>query len=440
MIRRSTISGVGLIICILAIASQSTIVHSQSAAELEQQISTKNNQIDSIKEEIALYEKQIATTQAKANTLQNTVDTLTITQKKLSADVRLTQSQIDALDLQIEELSKGIDTTQASVDKNGLAVAATLRQLHEADNTSMIEAVLTQKEIATIWREFDANQQLQVQIANKTAELQQVKTDLEDKRTATSKKEAELTALYQQLDGQRAAITETKNEQSQLLKETKNQEATYQKILKEKKAAAQKLADEVQAYEDQLKVIIDPTLYPKAGTQVFQWPLSSVRITQLFGNTLFAKQNASVYGGRPSHNGVDFAASPGTPIHAPLSGVVVATGNTDSVSGCYSWGRWIFIDHKNGLSTIYAHLSSINVSPGQSIDTGQVIGFSGYSGYVDPPGIRGSHLHFGVYITQATRIVQFTQIRATTGCAGLQTPVAPENGYVDPLSYLPTLD
>lgn len=440
MIKRSTISGIGLIFCILAVASQATIVNSQSAAELQQQITTKNNQIDSIKQEIAQYEQQIKATQAKANTLQNTVDTLTITQKKLSADVRLTQSQIDALDLQIEELSKSIDTTETSVNQNSLAVAATLRQLNEADNISIFEAVLTQTEIASIWREFDINQQLQVQIANKTAELQQVKSDLIDKRVATSKKEAELTILYQQLDGQRIAITETKNEQSKLLKETKNQEATYQKILAEKKVAAQKLADEVQAYENQLKVIIDPSLYPKAGTQVFQWPLSSIRITQLFGNTLFAQQNSSVYGGRPIHGGVDFAASTGTAIYAPLGGVVVATGNTDSVSGCYSWGRWIFIDHKNGLSTIYAHLSAISVTKGQTVETGQIIGYSGYSGYVDPPGMRGAHLHFGVYITQATKIVPFKQIRATTGCAGLETPVAPENGYADPLSYLPTLD
>ena len=70
-------------------------------------------------------------------------------------------------------------------------------------------------------------------------------------------------------------------------------------------------------------------------------------------------------------------------------GTVLGTGNTDAIKGCYSFGRWVLIQHDNGLSTIYAHLATMLVSKGDAVSTGQLIGYSDTTGYA-----VGPHLHF----------------------------------------------
>ena len=165
---------------------------------------------------------------------------------------------------------------------------------------------------------------------------------------------------------------------------------------------------------------------------MFDWPVANVIITQYFGGTEFAKRNASVYGGRPYHPGVDFGAPRGTPIYAPLGGRVRATGNTDATPGCYSWGKWSLIDHPNGLSTLYAHQDLVSVTPGESVGTGDIIGYIGNTGYS-----TGPHLHFTVYATEGVSIRKFNEIKTITSCGNATTPVAATDAYLDPMDYLP---
>jgi hypothetical protein len=91
---------------------------------------------------------------------------------------------------------------------------------------------------------------------------------------------------------------------------------------------------------------------------------------------------------------IDFALTD-KPLDAVFSGRVY-TGTMPSNSG---YGNYILLDHGNGWIAIYAHLGDPNhtgflVSNGQTVQQGQPIGYSGWSGNVDPPGIGGAHLHF----------------------------------------------
>jgi murein DD-endopeptidase MepM/ murein hydrolase activator NlpD len=90
------------------------------------------------------------------------------------------------------------------------------------------------------------------------------------------------------------------------------------------------------------------------------------------------------------HPGIDIAVPEGTPIHAALSGTVVFT-EPEASSGGY--GNYTCIDHGGGLSTCYAHQTSFAVSAGQSVSQGDVIGYTGCTGYC-----LGPHLHFEVRI------------------------------------------
>jgi murein DD-endopeptidase MepM/ murein hydrolase activator NlpD len=87
------------------------------------------------------------------------------------------------------------------------------------------------------------------------------------------------------------------------------------------------------------------------------------------------------------HTGVDMAAGYGQPIRASLDGVVILAGNWGG------YGRTIVIDHGGGLSTLYAHQSSLSVSHGDSVSAGTVIGKVGTSGLS-----TGAHLHFEVRV------------------------------------------
>jgi murein DD-endopeptidase MepM/ murein hydrolase activator NlpD len=109
---------------------------------------------------------------------------------------------------------------------------------------------------------------------------------------------------------------------------------------------------------------------------------SSFRFTSSFG---FRRDPKT--GGRRMHNGVDFAASLGTPLHATADGVVTHSG---WLSG---YGRLVKIQHDFGIETRYAHLSRLNVKVGQRVSRGQRIGDMGASGRV-----TGVHLHYEVRV------------------------------------------
>ena len=87
------------------------------------------------------------------------------------------------------------------------------------------------------------------------------------------------------------------------------------------------------------------------------------------------------------HTGIDIGVSYGTPIHAAASGQVIYAGWMEG------YGNLVFIDHGRGISTGYAHQSSIAVSNGQSVTQGQVIGYVGCTGHC-----FGPHLHFEVRV------------------------------------------
>jgi murein DD-endopeptidase MepM/ murein hydrolase activator NlpD len=90
---------------------------------------------------------------------------------------------------------------------------------------------------------------------------------------------------------------------------------------------------------------------------------------------------------RNPHTGMDIAVPEGTPIRAPLAGIVTETGDF------YFNGNTIFIDHGQGFVTMYCHLSEIGVEKGQAISAGDPIGLVGKTGRV-----TGAHLHFGTYL------------------------------------------
>ncbi|OGG53900.1 hypothetical protein A2851_03280 [Candidatus Kaiserbacteria bacterium RIFCSPHIGHO2_01_FULL_53_29] len=436
MNKLARLTGVLVAVAVLPLAlapylsmAQSDMSVSNTAASIQREIDDHNAQIAQLDKEIAQYQTQLDAVSSKKQTLQNTLAQLTLTVKKTTASINATKQKISATQLEIQQLSQGIAGKQASIDTGHAGLGESVRRLNESETQPLVVQVLSLKNLSEVWNDVDASQSLQTAINTQINTLASEKQSLSDTKKATEDKRAQLLKQQNTLVAQQGSLNAQKKAQSDLLAQTKSQESTYQAILAQKKAQQASIEAALSDLKSQFQKAVNPSEITAAGKGVLHWPLDNVRITQYFGNTPFAQSGA--YAGK-GHNGIDLAASIGTPLKAALSGEVIGTGNTDAVRGCYSFGKWVMIKHGNGLSTMYAHLSQTSVSKGASVSTGQIIGYSGETGYA-----TGPHLHFGVYVSSATQIVTLgSATNKTTPCSSAIMPITPITGYLNPLNYL----
>lgn len=414
--------------------SNLALAQSTEIEKLQEGIKNSGDRLAEIEKEIAKFEAQLKEVGAEKQTLQKAINQLTLERKKVSAEISRTENLITSTDLEINKLILEINKTERSINDNEKAIAQIIRSEYKASETSLVELLLKHNQLSEFWSTFEAHEAVRDSMTTKVTELSSLKRLLDEKRNENTNKRFSLVSLQTQYKDQNSALASNQAEHSNLLEATKNEEKNYQKLLAEKQAAREQIIKDLRNFESQLQFILDPSTIPTAGSGVFDWPLKNVIITQNFGGTEFAKRNPGVYAGRAYHPGVDLGAPRGTAIYAPLSGTVRATGNTDLVPGCYSWGKWTLIDHANGLSTLYAHQDVISVTPGQKVATGEVIGYTGNTGYS-----TGPHLHFTVYAKDGVTVRKFNEIKTSTSCGPASTPVAAADAYLDPTLYLKPL-
>ncbi len=415
-------------IIILLVLGNIKIVFGATANELKNNIQSKTSQIDQLEKEIKQLNNQLDITGKEKTSLQSTLKTLDITDKKLSANLKITQTKISATDLNIQKLGLDINSKQNQIDQNKTEISAIFRKISESDSISLLEIFLTYGNTSTLWNDIESLNQLKNELNTKTRKLSDLKASSETDKKNSEVKKQQLVTLKNSLSDQKAIASQNIKDKNTLLSITKNKESNYQKNLEVKKLLQQQFQNELFNLESQLKEIVNTKTIPAYGTGILSWPIDVIKITQKFGYTDFAKNNP-VYNGN-GHNGVDFCASVGTPIKASLTGTVMATGNTDLACPWASYGKWVVIKHYNGLSTLYAHLSLIKVQEGQSIQTSDLVGYSGNTGYT-----TGPHLHFTVFATDGISINTY-KFKSCAG-ASIKMPVAIKQGaYLDPLKYL----
>ncbi len=423
--------GIVLSVCVGALLPLFPYADAQSVDDLKQQIADRNERLKSIEKEIAEYEAALKEVGAERSTLEKAIRGLELERGKINADIRYTENLIGNTDMEIDKLSLEIRKTQLDINQNMSAIGETLRALQTTDDITLLEALLRYENISEFWGYIADLSTVRTSMGDQVTLLSGLQEELQDRKFEETGKREDLVSLKEQYAGQQAILSANKAEKDELLQSTKSEEAAYQDQLKSKQAAKDALLKEVANIESQLKFILDPNKIPTAGSAVFRWPLDSVYITQYFGYTKFALGGA--YGGS-KHNGVDFGTPTGSRLYAPLSGTIRATGNTDLVAGCYSWGKWILVDHPNGLSSMFAHLSNVQVSAGQQVSTGDVIGFTGNTGYS-----TGPHLHYTLYVSDAVQVKGFNEFKSVTSCGSAASPFSAIEGYLNPLDYLPAI-
>ena len=425
-----------LLFLAVSLSNPLLFVYAQTATSIPQdplqaQIDASSAQIAKLKQEITQLQTQLTTTSKEKQTLQSAIAALNLNIKKITTSIALTNAQIKQRDSQIQTISSTISTTTTKLEQIKMAVGDSLQELQVLDDEPLAFFFLAGNSLSSFFDEAEKLSAMRIGLEDKIRQLSSLKQTLVVNKDSAQQKRNDLANLQQNLAQQKQSLAIGRDTQNQLLAETKNKETNYQALIAQKKAQEARFEQDLANYAAQQNKQFNANTLPSARPGILHWPLDSVRITQYFGNTEFATQNPQVYGGK-GHNAIDLAASPGTIVRAARDGTVVDTGNTDLQRGCYSYGKWIFIKHDNGLSTLYTHLSVISVSRGQGVAVGQVIGYSGSTGYA-----TGPHLHFGVYATAGSEIVQFTK---SINCKNVSIPVVNNTtAYLNPLSYLPAL-
>jgi murein DD-endopeptidase MepM/ murein hydrolase activator NlpD len=421
----SKVAAVATILLWLAAAS---FGRAASVDDLRAKSASLSDQIKQLDAEILAINRKLTTTTSQKISLKNELAKIETTRQKLLTELSKTAKQIQVSTNNIAILSTEIGAKENNIDRDQLEISESLRSLANLETDSLLEIAFAGGDLSDILERTETLNQLSASLVHNIKNLRTNKADLENKRSTTEQEKKLLTGLKEQLNDQKQLVEETKKEKNTLLTQTSNQESAYQKMLADRLAKKKAVEEEMADIERQIKIAIDPSSLPKTGTGILSWPLSKVIITQYFGNTAFATKNSQVYNGK-GHNGIDLGIPIGNKVTAAATGVVVGTGDTDKTCQGASYGKWVLVRHDNGLSTLYAHLSVIKAVPDQAVTRGDLVGYSGNTGYS-----TGPHLHFTVYASAGVQI-QSVQSKVR-GCGTYRMPVASYNAYLNPMSFL----
>lgn len=379
--------------------------------DLKKRISDREQELKQLEQKSKEYKSNITSSQKQQKTLKQNIQDLTDELNYLNNQILITATKIDQTDLLIKKLKLEISKQEESIEATKIYIASTIQTINQFDETSTLELLLRNRNFSDFLSQTDYVESLEEEIQKDLDSIQLLKSKLESRHQEQEQKETELEDLKGDLSSQKSITNGQKNKKETLLTQTKNQEKKYSTLLSETQKKRQETQKEIYELEEKLKYAIDQSMIPSARKGLLDWPANG-RLTQKWGST---SETGFINDYYKFHNGIDIAAPIGTPIYTAKEGVVAAIGDNDK----YAYGKWVAIDHENGLTTLYGHLSLQSVSKGTKVKKGQKIGYMGSTGFS-----TGSHLHFTVY---ATNTFQTTQ-----RWYGL----LPLGGSINPFNYL----
>lgn len=408
-----------------------------SQTDIEKQIQDRAKQLETLNQAIKETQTNLNQVQQQKNSLQQQVKTLDVSISQLNLNIQADAVSSQKVGYEIDSINLDMGTIRKSIGDKADSITDLFRELQQTQNKSTLQIFLENKTLAEGLAATQGLEDIRSQLSEDILSLRDLQKQYQGKLSDLGDKKQELASDQQNLQNRKQIVQDTKQERATLLAQTKDKESVYQKQISDLQKQQEQIANEIEALDAALRSKVDPKFLPPMSSGVLGMPIKGTmssqtkgcsvqNCTQGYGATTFAK-----YGYRGKwHNGIDFGIPIGTPIFAAEAGTVLATGNEDAYCPRGAYGKFILIKHNNNLTTLYGHLSKWIVSPGQTVTRGQVIGYSGKTGYA-----TGAHLHFTVFATPtippATGAKTPEGISWSKSCGPL-----PIGGDLNPLGYL----
>ncbi len=383
------------------------------ANDLKDDLKEINAKIKAYRQIVDLKEKQ-------SDTLESQLSTLETQAQKLEREIRENEQALSDLGRELRDTEIGISEKERFILREKQVLSGLIREYHAAtvDGADVLFA-LGGDDGMPMKRE-DWISETGGRIGTMLRSLEETKKALLSGKEVLDKKKLEADTLQEQLDKRNEYLAGSRQSKATLLAKTEAEKQKYTTLVRTLEEEQKDIENEINNLESGKIGVLDLGKIPKYQKGLLSYPVKKVVITQGYGMTSYAKKGA--YGGGP-HNGVDFGAGTGTPVYAAMGGKVAAIGSMTKNGKWYGYGRWIAIDHGNGLLTLYGHLSKQNVKKGEKVDEGEQIGLSGNTGYS-----TGPHLHFSVFSSDSFEVVPSSKV------SGISVPIG---AHVNPTKYLP---
>ena len=401
-----------------------------TVTRLEGEINNRLSHIDVLDKEIEKLELDLLSKQQEAQSVRDEAYILNVSKNKTEKQSKEIENNIRENNKKLRYISERIIKTQREIYLIRYSIKNLYQNINELEHSEPILSIFSKKGILRLLKNIEEVKNVKVSLINKITEIKRLEEEFRDIESTTKIEKNNLSTLQIDINSKKRVLAIAVKEKEKLLDLTQGDEQNYLKLLKENQNARVKLQEEIFDFEARLKFSLDPTKIPEKGTKLLSKPFSgSYILTQKFGNTNFARRSGRY--ANSFHDGIDWGTPRGTRIISTADGVVSGLGNTDLSSNCPWYGKWITVDHKNGLTSLYAHLDIQRVFPGQKVERGSLLGYSGNTG-----NSTGPHLHFSIYATAGFKIVPYSQLSTKRRCIGILLPIAAKDAKLDPLDYL----
>ncbi len=406
-------------------------------SNIQKQIQDQAKQLEVLNQAIKETQGNLTEVQQQKNTLQQQVKTLDVSINQLNLNIQSDAISAKKVSYEIDSINIDLGTIRKAVGDKVVSISDLFRELQRSQDKSTLQLFLENKTLAEGIAATQGLEDVRSQLSADIQSLKDLQQEYQGKLGDLSGKKDELLSDQQNLANRKQIVQDTKQERATLLAQTKDKESVYQKQISDLQKQQEDIANQIEALDAVLRSKVDPKFLPSTSSGVLGLPIQGTmpsqtkgcnlqNCTQGYGATTFAK-----YGYRGKwHNGIDFGIPIGTPVFAAEDGTVLYSANEDAYCPRGAYGKFVEIKHNNGLTTLYGHLSKYIVSAGQAVKRGQVIGYSGKTGYA-----TGAHLHFTVFATAtippATGGKTAEGITWSKSCGPL-----PIGGDLNPLGYL----
>jgi murein DD-endopeptidase MepM/ murein hydrolase activator NlpD len=383
--------------CVLTLVSFAVLTMRQPSyaaapknnSDLEKQLAAQEKQLKKIEGQIKASNKKLKEANKKEQTFIKEISTLSNSLAEAEQRLNVSVLKRNQIANKLLETTAMINKTQEKIERAKQMLSSRMVAVYKFGGVSEFNLFMS----ASGAQDALATSYLLARIAEQDKELirelQVQKGTLDKARAELVKQKAELESRNKELETHKINIQKTSKERSKLLEKIRKDKALFQaeqdELLKasgELKGKVNELLAAKKKMQQANKTAATPR-YFKGGK--LAWPLRG-KITSPYGTRIHP-----VFKTKATHTGLDIDGQRGDPVRAAADGEVLYTG------WLRGYGQVIVLDHGGDLTTIYAHLSGIDVLENSKIKTGDIIGRVGATGIT-----TGPHLHFEVRVNGNT--------------------------------------